>query len=107
MGQSSMAKMGRPKQEVPMQVVDAACQLNATARQVIEILASQGYHVSHSTLVREIQRVHGKTFEEYRDQKTDLTRLKLVQKAVNMANEGNATMLIFCLKSMCGWSEIQ
>ena len=90
-----------------MQVVDAACQLNATANQVLEILASQGYQVSHSTLVREIKRLHGMTFDDYRDKKTDLTRLKLAQKAVKMASDGNATMLIFCLKNLCGWKDRQ
>lgn len=94
---------GRPKTEVPMDVVDAACRLNASSRQVIEILASQGHKVSHSTLVRSIKEAHGVSFDEFRDQKTDLTRLKLVQKAVSLAMGGNATLLIFCLKNLCKW----
>lgn len=101
-----MAKIGRPKVKVPMDVVDAACQFDATERQVLAVLASQGLKVSLATLRREIKRVHGMTFETFRDQKTDGTRLKLIQKAVKMANEGNATMLIFCLKHMCKWSEV-
>ena len=88
-----------------MEVVDAACQLNATANQVRQILKSQGYDICHNTLVREIERLYSLTFEEYRDEKVDLTRLKLVQKAVKMALEGNVTMLIFCLKNMCGWRD--
>lgn len=102
-----MAKRGRgrPPLDIPMGVVDAACQLNATCRQVIEILASQGYSVSPSALVNAIKRLHGLNFEEFRDKKTDLTRLKLVQKAVKLALDGNVTMLIFCLKNMCGWRD--
>lgn len=102
-----MAKIGRPKTEVPMDVVDAACQLNATANQVLEILASQGHKISYNTLVREIKRLYGLSFEDYRDKKTDLTRLKLAQKAVKMGLDGNATMLIFCLKNLCGWTDRQ
>jgi len=98
-------KQGRPKKPVPMDTVDAACQLNATANQVRQILASQGFIISHDTLVREIERIHKMSFAEYRDQKVDLTRLKLVQKAVKMALDGNVVMLIFCLKNMCNWRD--
>ena len=45
------------------------------------------------------------TFEEYKDSKMDRTRLKLQQKAIIMANNGNATMMIFCLKNLCKWSD--
>lgn len=99
------AKAGRPKIDVPMDVVDAVCQLNATKRQVLEILASQGHKVSESTLVRAIKEAHGLNFDDFRDKKTDLTRLKLVQKAVKMALGGNATLLIFSLKNMCAWGD--
>lgn len=96
---------GRPKAIFPMEVVEAACQLNATSDQVLEILASQGHKISQDTMYREIKRKHGLSFAEFRDKKTDLTRLKLVQKAVKMALDGNATMLIFSLKNMCGWMD--
>jgi hypothetical protein len=97
--------MGRPQNEVPAEIVDTACQLNATQTQVLEALRSQGYRTSLSTLVRYIEREHGCTFEQYREQRTANTKLKLVQKAVKMAMEGNATMLIFCLKNMCDWRD--
>ncbi len=100
-----MKKMGRPKKPVPMDVVDAACHFNATAKQVIEILSSQGYSISHATLVREIKRLHKMTFDEFRDKRMDMTRFKLVQKAVKMALDGNVTMLIFSLKNLCSWKD--
>ena len=45
------------------------------------------------------------TFTDYQHKKMSGTRLKLVQKAIQMADKGNATMLIFCLKNLCKWSD--
>lgn len=98
-------KMGRPRINVPMDVVDASCRFNATANQVLEVLAGQGLKISQDTLARAVEKMTGMTFAEYRDKKVDLTRLKLVQKAVTMAMDGNPTMLIFCLKNLCNWKD--
>lgn len=100
-----MTKTGRPKIDVPFAIVDAACQFGATVDQVLGVLRSQGHHLSRETLVRAVKAETGMTFEAFRDQKTDQTRLKLVQKAIKMALEGNATMLIFCLKNVCDWRD--
>ena len=99
-------KMGRPRKTIDMDVVEAACQFNATCDQVVEVLAAKGCLVSKNSIVRAVKSMHNMTFEEFRDKKVDLTRLKLVQKAVNMAlNHNNVTMLIFCLKNLCKWSD--
>jgi hypothetical protein len=100
-----MARTGRPRIEIPMAVVDAACQFNPSIDQVLEVLHSQGHQVSVKTLQRVIKATYGMTFDAYRDKKTAGTRLKLAQKAVKMGLEGHPALLIFCLKSLCGWSE--
>lgn len=98
-------EMGAPKKVVPMELVAVACDYNATAKQVLASLRSQGYDISLNTLEREIRRLYDCTFGEYRDKRVDQTRLRLVQKAVQMALDGNVTMLIFCLKNLCGWKD--
>lgn len=96
---------GRPKLDVPINVIDAACQFGATQQQVLSVLQNQGTPISLETLKRTIQSEFGMNFEQYRDQKLESTKLKLVQKAVKMALDGNCTMLIFCLKNMCDWRD--
>jgi hypothetical protein len=64
-----------------------------------------GHKVSDSTLDRVIKANTGGNFDDLRDKKTDGTRLKLIQTAIGMANNKDRTMLIFCLKNLCGWSD--
>lgn len=61
---------------------------------------------SESTLGRRIKERYGITFEEYRDKTMSKTRVHLVNKALKMALEkDNVTLLIFCLKNYCGFSD--
>jgi len=60
---------------------------------------------SRDTVIRRIKEKHGMTFKEYADLKRQRTATKLQQKAVEMAINGNATMMIFCLKNMASWSD--
>jgi len=47
-----------------------------------------------------------KTFTEYKQKRKEVIKVKLKQKAIKMALEKeNATMLIFCLKNLCGWTD--
>ena len=62
--------------------------------------------VSDRTIERRIREKYDMKFVEYRDIKMSKTRLSLQQKAVNSAlQKDNTTMLIFCLKNMCGWTD--
>lgn len=42
---------------------------------------------------------------EYREKRRDSLKIQLKRKAVTMALGGNVSMLIFCLKNLCGWSD--
>ena len=45
-------------------------------------------------------------FSEYKELRSQGIALKLQQKAIKMALEGNnTTMLIFCLKNIANWSD--
>ena len=63
--------------------------------------------VSEDTVARRIREEHDCTFAEYRNKKLAVVRRSLVSKALDMAvTGGNATMLIFCLKNLCGWTDV-
>ena len=62
---------------------------------------------SEDTIDRRIKEKHNKTFAEYRDIKMSGVKIKLQQKAIAMGLGGNVTMLIFCLKNLCEWSDKQ
>lgn len=59
--------------------------------------------VHQNTIKNHIKARYGLTFTEYQDKKLSVTKLRLVQKAIKMAENGSATMLIFCLKNICKW----
>jgi hypothetical protein len=61
--------------------------------------------VSVNTVQRHVKEFKGMNFEEYHDLKLKRTGIKLQQKAIEMAVHGDRTMLIFCLKNICGWSD--
>jgi hypothetical protein len=63
---------------------------------------------SEDTIANRIRETYDLTFSEYRAKKMAKVRRSLVQKALDMAiNGGHATMLIFCLKNLCGWTDNQ
>lgn len=59
--------------------------------------------VHQNTIKNHIKARYGITFTEYQDKKLSVTKLRLIQKAIKMAENGSATMLIFCLKNICKW----
>lgn len=48
---------------------------------------------------------YGITFTEYAERKLSPMKVKLVQKAIQMALAGDRTMMIFSLKNICKWSD--
>lgn len=58
-----------------------------------------------NTIKNHIKKRFDMTFTEYAEKKLSRTKVKLVQKAIEMANSGNSTMMIFCLKNICKWND--
>ena len=97
---STKEKTGRKRKEIDWGKLDAILQFRPPLKTASEIL-----EVSHDTLERRIKEKYDMTFTEYRDLKMGRVVLKLQQKAITDALAGNNTMLIFCLKNICGWSD--
>ena len=77
------------------------CQFKPNLKTVAEMM-----NVSESTLKDYIKKKFSETYTEFAERKMSGIKLKLVQKAISMALAGDRTMLIFCLKNYCGWSDI-
>jgi len=97
--------MGRPKKELDYKVVDTALYYGATMKQVQFLLERNGIKLECKTIERRIKSDKGMLFTEYREKHREGLKLKLVQKAVEMAFSGNATLMIFCLKNLAGWHD--
>ena len=93
-------KRGRPKVELNYDKLDALLQFKISKSFCADYLG-----VSEDTIDRRIREDHGKTFSEYHDLKLARTGLKLQQKAIESALAGNTTLMIFCLKNICKWSD--
>lgn len=67
------------------------------------VVCSEMLGVCSATIKNHIKLRYNLTFTEYADRKLSPTRIKLVSKAIEMAEGGNVSMMIFCLKNICGW----
>lgn len=92
---------GVPK-PIDWKVVDALLQYKPTLSMVAGYIDCSDTHLENK-----IKETWGMKFSEYREAKMAGMKLKLVQKAIDMGLKGNATMLIFCLKNLCDWSDKQ
>jgi len=61
--------------------------------------------VHPNTIKNHLKKRYDMTFTEYSEKKLSRTKVKLVQKAIEMATTGNTTMMIFCLKNICKWAD--
>lgn len=94
--------MGRPKKDLDWKLLDILCSRKMFLKDCAEIL-----NVSEDLIENRIKKYHNCTFTAYRDKKLARTRLNLVEKALDMAlKKSDKTMLIFCLKNICGWTDV-
>ena len=63
------------------------------------------FKCSEKTIERFIRDKHNLTFVDFRDQNMVHTRHGIIRKAIEKALAGDNTMLIFCLKNLCGWKD--
>ena len=61
--------------------------------------------VTSRAIEQYIRETHDLTYFEFREQKMVVTRFSLIRKALYEADNGNSTMLIFCLKNLCNWTD--
>lgn len=94
--------MARPKVEVDETQLKALMRLKPTLADTAAF-----FGVSEDTIDRRCKEFSGVSFAEFREQNMVHTRLELQRSALKQANSGNTTMLIFCLKNLCGWRDKQ
>ena len=97
-----MSKMGRPEKPVTIDDLKKLMQFKPTLR------TCAGYFDVNETTIENRIKEHypDYTFSEFRDKYMSNVRVSLVQKALKKALEDNSnTMLIFCLKNICQWSD--
>ena len=95
-----MTKRHGLAKEINWDKLDGVLQCNATLQMCADFLECSDTHIEN-----EIKRVHQMTFSEYRTAKMAFVKTKLIQKAIDMAIKGHATMLIFCLKNLFSWAD--
>lgn len=92
--------MGRKPVEINDGQLKTICKLKPTLKDVANY-----FECSEDTIERHIRKNHEMTFAEYRAQKMVHTRFDLIQTAIGKALKGDNSMLIFCLKNLCGWRD--
>ena len=94
-----LKKAGRPKANIDLTQYKALMRLNPTLKDTAAF-----FDVCEDTIIDWLERELGtRDFSGIRDKNLVHTRLMLIRTAVRQAENGNNTMLIFCLKNLCGW----
>lgn len=91
-------KRGRPTINVDREQLEALCRMNPTLKD-----AAAFFKCSEDTIERNCKRFGYDDFADCRQKNMVHTRLKLIRKALEMADKGNTAMVIFALKNLCGW----
>lgn len=92
--------MARPRVEIDQTQLEGLCRMNPTLKDVAAF-----FGVSEDTIERRCKEFGYESFADARGQNMVHTRLKLIRKALEMADKGNTAMMIFALKNLCGWTD--
>jgi hypothetical protein len=95
-----MSKTGRPQIEIDWDRLDKLGQLQCTQEEI-----SWFFEVSVDTLDRACKREKDKSFAEYLKEKRGKGRIRLRQKQMEMALNGNVPLLIFLGKQYLNQSD--
>ena len=91
-----LLSVGATWEQVKMELFRVASQDNPPFKRV----------PSQSTLERIlVEELELSNLTDYKEKRKDGIKIALKNKAVSMALAGNAAMLIFSLKNLCGWSD--
>ena len=94
-------KAGPDKIQLDYKAFNALCQFKSTTRE----FAAEYLNISPGTIDNRLREDHGMTFTQYHESKMKRVATKLEEKAVQMAMNGDRTMLIFCLKNYARWQD--
>ena len=97
---STYVHKGRPIVEINWEKLNVILQFKPTKDVVADIL-----EVSEDTVEARIREKYDCTFQDYRARKMAPVKIRLVKTAIEKAIKGDNTMLIFCLKNLCGWAD--
>ena len=108
-----MSKMGRPRKELDWNLLESLAALDAdlnycAERQCVGWKESPDFKLikaAREVIERRIKERYHQTFTEYKKQKMEPIRLKLRQKQISVALDGNPTLLIWLGKNMLGQSD--
>lgn len=89
--------MARPRIPIDWVAFDNLCAIQCS---VLEIAAY--FKVSEDTIKRAVKRQHRMTFAEYAGDKRRLGHISLRRRQFQLAEQGNATMLIWLGKNVLG-----
>lgn len=95
-------KIGRPRADLDFDQLKAFMRMNPTRAD-----SAAFFSTSEDTIERRIKKETGLAFAAFREQNMVHTRMHLIRTALKRADNGSDTMLIFCLKNLCGWRDKQ
>lgn len=95
-----LERSGRPRIEINEDQLKGLCRLKPTKADVAAF-----FKCSEDTIENRVKELGYANFSAFRDQNMVHTRFALVRKAIQKAESGDNTMLIFALKNLCGWAD--
>lgn len=90
--------MARPEKVIEEAKLRAILRMKPTLKDVAAF-----FECSEDLIEKACKKYGSCSFSEFREQNMVHTRFSIIRKAISKAESGDNTMLIFCLKNLCGW----